>query len=315
VRVTIAPRAEDPEAFYSWSADTEQQVNQENLPEDGGRQVIEAQYLVGCDGGKSLVRESMGIDRGGRNFDQRMVLAVFRSRELHEALKRFPESTTYRVMKPELEGYWQFFGRIDVGEGWFFHAPVPEGARVDTFDFVALLHEAAGFPFHAELEHVGFWDLRIAVASQYRKGRVFIAGDACHQHPPYGIRRRRHRKSACLLARPVRAFQSRGPAANAIWSCRRRAATLAPAAAPPQTAPHVELVEPQDRYRVSSAATHSLRFRQSDPSARLPCCGLRGTARPIVVVDPWIVRGECVGLNDRDAVAFDGYRHRSSVAT
>jgi hypothetical protein len=211
VRVTIAPRAEDPEAFYSWSADTEQQVNQENMPQGGGRQVIEAQYLVGCDGGKSLVRESMGIDRGGRNFDQRMVLAVFRSRELHEALKRFPESTTYRVMKPELEGYWQFFGRIDVGEGWFFHAPVPENARVDTFDFVALLHEAAGFPFHAELEHVGFWDLRIAVASQYRKGRVFIAGDACHQHPPYGIRRRRHRKSALPAGSTCSSFSKPRP--------------------------------------------------------------------------------------------------------
>ena len=28
---------------------------------------------------------------------------------------------------PELKGYWQFFGRVDVGEGWFFHAPVPLG--------------------------------------------------------------------------------------------------------------------------------------------------------------------------------------------
>jgi hypothetical protein len=33
---------------------------------------------------------------------------------------------------------------------------------------------------------VGFWDLRIAVADKYRVGRVFIAGDAAHSHPPYG---------------------------------------------------------------------------------------------------------------------------------
>jgi 2-polyprenyl-6-methoxyphenol hydroxylase-like FAD-dependent oxidoreductase len=186
VRLTTAPIAEGAAAFYSWSADTPQQVNSDELGERDGRQVIKAQYLVGCDGGKSLVRESMGIDRGGRDFDQRMVLAVFRSRELHEALKRFPEATTYRVMKPELRGYWQFFGRIDVGEGWFFHAPVPADTDADNFDFLGLLHDAAGFEFEAELEHVGFWDLRIMVASQYRKDRVFIAGDACHQHPPYG---------------------------------------------------------------------------------------------------------------------------------
>jgi len=90
------------------------------------------------------------------------------------------------VMKPELGGYWQFFGRIDVGEGFFFHAPVPNDATPDNFDFLGLLHQAAGFPFKAEFDHIGFWDLRIMVASQYRSGRLFIAGDACHQHPPYG---------------------------------------------------------------------------------------------------------------------------------
>lgn len=186
VRITVAPVGEGAAPFYSWSADTPTQVNREQVGRREGQRVIAAQYLVGCDGGRSLVRESMGIDRSGRNFDQRMVLAVFRSRELHAALTRFPEATTYRVLKPELRGYWQFFGRIDVGEGWFFHAPVPADTRADGFDFQGLLHGAAGFPFAAELDYVGFWDLRIMVASQYRMGRVFIAGDACHQHPPYG---------------------------------------------------------------------------------------------------------------------------------
>jgi hypothetical protein len=89
-------------------------------------------------------------------------------------------------MKPELGGYWQFFGRVDVGEGFFFHAPVPHDATPDNFDFLSLLHDAAGFEFHAEFDHIGFWDLRIMVASAYSLDRMFIAGDACHQHPPYG---------------------------------------------------------------------------------------------------------------------------------
>ncbi len=183
--ITIHPSSAAEEPFYSWSADTERQLNQDtSAPE--GRRVLRSTYVVGCDGGKSLVRESMGIDRGGRNFAQRMVLAVFRSRELHEFLNRFPPATTYRVMKPELQGYWQFFGRVDVGEGFFFHAPVPSDASPDNFDFLGLLHQAAGFEFAAEFDHIGFWDLRIMVASQYSLGRIFIAGDACHQHPPYG---------------------------------------------------------------------------------------------------------------------------------
>ena len=147
---------------------------------------LEAEYVIGCDGARSLVREQMGIGRDGPDFDQRMVLAVLRSTDLHEGLKRFPPVTTYRVLKPELRGYWQFFGRIDVGEGFFFHAPVPRDASRNTFDVLGLLREAAGFELQAEWDHVGFWDLRILVAREYRKGRAFIAGDACHSHPPYG---------------------------------------------------------------------------------------------------------------------------------
>jgi 4-hydroxyisophthalate hydroxylase len=149
-------------------------------------QVLEAEYVVGCDGARSTVREQLGIDRGGADFDQRMVLAVLRSRELHEGLLRFPECTTYRVLHPDLQGYWQFFGRVDVGEGWFFHAPVPRDTTPENYDFLSLIQRAAGFACAVEFEHVGFWDLRIAVASRYQVGRVFIAGDACHSHPPYG---------------------------------------------------------------------------------------------------------------------------------
>ncbi len=153
---------------------------------DGADETIEADYVVGCDGGHSMVREMAGITRDGSDFDQTMVLAVFRSRELSEGLKRFPPLSTYRVLKPELNGYWQFFGRIDPEEGWFFHSPVPPDTSRENFDFAALLHDSAGFKFKCEFDHVGFWDLKIAVAERYRAGRAFIAGDAAHSHPPYG---------------------------------------------------------------------------------------------------------------------------------
>jgi 2-polyprenyl-6-methoxyphenol hydroxylase-like FAD-dependent oxidoreductase len=176
---------------FGWSAETIEQddhgVRITIAEEDGsGKQVLDADYVVGCDGARSTVRESLGIDRGGSDFDQRMVLAVFRSKELHEGLKRFPERTTYRVLHPDLKGYWRFFGRVDVGEGWFFHAPVPKETTPENYDFLALLQLAAGFPFSCEFDHVGFWDLRVAVASTYRHRRAFIAGDAAHSHPPYG---------------------------------------------------------------------------------------------------------------------------------
>ena len=158
------------------------------MAEDGGagRQTLTADYAIGCDGGHSTIRQQVGIERGGADFNELMVLALFRSRELHEKLKRFPPRSTYRVIHPDLQGYWQFFGRVDVGESWFFHSPVPATTTRDNYDFHGLLQKAAGFPFACDFDYVGFWDLRIAVAEKYQVGRVFIAGDAAHSHPPYG---------------------------------------------------------------------------------------------------------------------------------
>ena len=153
---------------------------------EGERLVLGGDYVVGCDGGHSVVREQADIARHGTDWDELVALVVFRSRELHEALDRFPPRSTYRVMHPDLKGYWMFFGRVDVGESFFFHAPVPAGTTPETFDPAGLLHRAAGFPFAVEVDHVGFWDLRVQVADRYRAGRAFIAGDAAHTHPPYG---------------------------------------------------------------------------------------------------------------------------------
>ena len=152
----------------------------------GGRCEIEADYAIGCDGAHSQVREQAGIPSAGADFGQRMVLAVFRSRELHERLARFPLRTTYRVLHPELNGYWWFFGRVDAAETWFFHAPVDQGATAAGPGAHALIERAAGSAVACDFQHVGLWDLRIDIAERYRQGRVFIAGDAAHSHPPYG---------------------------------------------------------------------------------------------------------------------------------
>lgn len=152
----------------------------------GGGKVLNAAYLVGCDGARSVVRDQAGLTQTRSDHDRLMVLLVFRSPELHELLKRYPGKSFFNVLHPDLEGYWRFFGRVDLGATWFFHAPVPPGTTRDNFDFAALVREAVGADFALEIEHIGFWDLRFAVADDYRKGRMFIAGDAAHSHPPYG---------------------------------------------------------------------------------------------------------------------------------
>jgi 2-polyprenyl-6-methoxyphenol hydroxylase-like FAD-dependent oxidoreductase len=150
-------------------------------------EIYHADFAIGCDGSRSLTREQLAIARSGTDFGERMVLAVFSSPELHAGLDRFGERTTYHVVNPELRGAWQFFGRVEVGVSWFFHAPVrPDTSPADRDYVHGLMEQAAGFSFPARFDHLGFWNLRIEVADSYQKGRVLIAGDAAHSHPPYG---------------------------------------------------------------------------------------------------------------------------------
>lgn len=152
----------------------------------GAPRVVRAAYAVGCDGARSRVREQAGLTQTRTDHDRMMVLLVFRSTELHALLERYPGKSYYNVLQPALSGYWKFFGRVDLGSTWFFHAPVPPGTTADNFDFRAELHAAVGAEFAVEFEHIGFWDLRFAIADAYRAGRLFVAGDAAHSHPPYG---------------------------------------------------------------------------------------------------------------------------------
>ncbi|MFL5286943.1 MAG: FAD-dependent monooxygenase [Rhodopila sp.] len=179
------------ETLFGWQAEEVVQngdsvsvaVVQRNGP---GRRWLRSEYVVGCDGAHSIVRDRAQITQTLVDHDRLMVLLVFRAPQLHALLERYPGKSFYCVLTPELEGYWQFFGRVDLGTTWFFHAPVPIGTRKDNFDFRSYLHRAVGAEFNIEFEHIGFWDLRFTTADTYRAGRVFIAGDAAHSHPPYG---------------------------------------------------------------------------------------------------------------------------------
>ena len=187
-RVAMLPCVQ---TFYGWDADSPVQDADGvtlTLTERATQQQrsVRASYAVGCDGSRSKIREQSGITQTLTDHDRLMVLLVFKSQELHELLSCYPGKSFYNVLHPELEGYWKFFGRVDLGNTWFFHAPVPLGTTADNFDFKAYVQQAVGAEFEIELQHIGFWDLRFALADSYRAGRVFIAGDAAHSHPPYG---------------------------------------------------------------------------------------------------------------------------------
>ena len=178
------------EVLYGWKAEAVGQDETGTFAEiskDDQRRTVRAPYLVGADGSWSLVRQEAGITQTLSDHDKTMVLLVFRSPELHRLMnERYPGKCFFSVLHPDEKGYWRFFGRVDPDANFFFHAPVPNGTTRDNFDFPALIRAAAGIDLELEIQHVGFWSLRFAVADAYGQGRIFIAGDAAHSHPPYG---------------------------------------------------------------------------------------------------------------------------------
>jgi 2-polyprenyl-6-methoxyphenol hydroxylase-like FAD-dependent oxidoreductase len=176
--------------LYGWTAEqivqTDSGVSVEIASHTGESGIVHADYVVGCDGSRSLVRTSAGITQTRADHDRLMALVVFRSTEFERIMATFPNVAFVNVLNRELGGYWQFFGRVNDQGSWFFHAPVDSDSTAETLDVGKLLARAVGIEFAFDVEYLGFWDLRFALADRYRAERIFVAGDAAHSHPPYG---------------------------------------------------------------------------------------------------------------------------------
>ncbi len=139
---------------------------------------LRAQYLVGCDGGRSFVRKAAGIDFAGLDASTSWMIAEVEMGE-----------------EPQLGFHRDGLGQHAIG-------PAPDEG---LFRLVLTEREAdhSGLPSEDELREalVGIYGtdfgLRRATwisrftdmvrqAVTYRRGRILLAGDAAHIHPPHG---------------------------------------------------------------------------------------------------------------------------------
>ena len=178
VRLRYRTRLESFEA--SASGVTAEVVDVDN----GQRERIEADYLVGCDGANSLLRRSLGIDLDGKTLGHPVHL-YFRAPNLLESCGRQP--TTFFVTV-DRHGAWSNVRIIDpVNALWrLMVLDAGPGLTPETVDREAYLRRAIGRPIEVEWLGTSVWTRRSVVAERYSSGRVFLAGDAVHQLSPTG---------------------------------------------------------------------------------------------------------------------------------
>jgi len=149
---------------------------------DGTR--LRARYLVGCDGGRSTVRKLLGIGFPGEPARVETLLGEM-------SVTASPE--TVSAVVTEVRKTQKRFGLGHLEEGVYRVVVPAEGVSEDRAtaptleDFRTQLRAVAGTDFGV---HSPRWLSRFGDATRqaehYRSGRVLLAGDAAHIHPPTG---------------------------------------------------------------------------------------------------------------------------------
>ncbi|RSD17088.1 FAD-dependent oxidoreductase [Amycolatopsis eburnea] len=151
------------------------------LVKDGETETVTARWLVGCDGGHSVVRKRAGIPFEGETRDEvRMIVADVRVDGLdREAwhMWRHAEGLVTLCPLPSTDLF-QYQASVTPGQD----------PGLGLANLQAVLERRSGRTDVrlGEPEWVSLWRANVRLAARYREGRVFLAGDAAHIHSPAG---------------------------------------------------------------------------------------------------------------------------------
>jgi 2-polyprenyl-6-methoxyphenol hydroxylase-like FAD-dependent oxidoreductase len=149
----------------------------------GQERTVRVHYLIGADGARSTVRDLIGARMDGRHGLSRNYNVVFRAPDLHRSHPHPPA-----VM------YWQsnadggsLIGPMDREHVWFFMpTALKENERLTSAEAASAIARSTGIDARYDILSTDEWFASELLADRYRRGCLFLAGDACHLHPPFG---------------------------------------------------------------------------------------------------------------------------------
>ena len=153
---------------------------------------VQAQYLIGADGARSLVRHQLAIPWGGatgfkRNFMGGKMLAVYLKAPQFYERNQNDRAWMYVAVNPELRA---FIMSVDGESEFAFHVQMSDDAATEALnaeDAKRLFSLAYGQVIDIEILSMATWLAGHAlVAESFQKGHVFLGGDAVHLFTPTG---------------------------------------------------------------------------------------------------------------------------------
>jgi 2-polyprenyl-6-methoxyphenol hydroxylase-like FAD-dependent oxidoreductase len=150
--------------------------------ECAGSESARADYVVGCDGAHSTVRGQLGIDFVGKQYETHIVLADVRlANAPGETLTGIPNEKGVVLLIPFGDGWFRAIAWDRLRE----QAPLREPVTLDEIrdSFMRIAGHDFGM---TEMRWSSRFLSERRQARHYRKGRVFLAGDAAHVHSPLG---------------------------------------------------------------------------------------------------------------------------------
>ncbi|MBB4233595.1 FAD-dependent oxidoreductase [Rhizobium esperanzae] len=152
------------------------------LKDPSGEETIGVRWLVGTDGGRSFVRHALDIGFPGKTLGVRAIVADVTLTGLdRNAWHRFAEGDMERQIS---------FCPLAGTEMFQIQGPIPLEGDIDlsAAGLTALVKERTGRP-DVTIQSVSWasaFTMNARLADRYRQGRIFLAGDAAHTHPPTG---------------------------------------------------------------------------------------------------------------------------------